>query len=89
MGLCPNILKYKPEFMIHGDDWLEGPLAPFRDRALEALSSYGGKLIKFLIQEIFQKPPSQEQIVRNIPEIRQSSLKRLKSKKYIANFRSS
>ena len=22
---APNIKKYKPNFMIHGDDWLEGP----------------------------------------------------------------
>lgn len=39
-----NLLKYRPEFMIHGDDWLEGPLAPYRQKAIEALSVYGGKV---------------------------------------------
>ena len=33
----PNILKYKPDFMIHGTDWNDGPLLPFRNLALDSL----------------------------------------------------
>ena len=43
---APSILKYKPDFMVHGTDWLTGPLAPYRDLAIKALESYGGKLIE-------------------------------------------
>ena len=43
---APNIRKYKPDIMIHGDDWIEGPLAPYRDEAIEALNEYGGKLVE-------------------------------------------
>jgi len=43
---APNLLKYKPDIMVHGDDWLEGPLVPYRDRARAALAEYGGHLIE-------------------------------------------
>ena len=43
---APSILKYKPDFMVHGTDWLIGPLAPYRELAIKALESYGGKLIE-------------------------------------------
>ena len=41
-----NIDKLKPEFVIHGDDWIEGPLAPIRKNVIKTLDSYGGKLIE-------------------------------------------
>jgi len=41
-----NIIKIKPDYMVHGDDWLDGPLAPIRENVLDALNSYGGKLIE-------------------------------------------
>ena len=43
---APNIRKYRPDFMIHGDDWLDGPLALYRDKAIKALAEHGGELIE-------------------------------------------
>ena len=40
-----NILKYKPQFVIHGDDWIKGD-RHLRIRVKKALKSYGGKLIE-------------------------------------------
>ena len=40
-----NILKYKPQFVIHGDDWIKGD-RHLRTRVKKALKSYGGKLIE-------------------------------------------
>ena len=40
-----NILKYKPDYFIHGDDWLAEPTY-LRENVLKALSTYGGKLIE-------------------------------------------
>ncbi len=42
-----NLLKYKPDFVIHGDDWVSGFQKPIRDEVLETLNSYGGKLVEF------------------------------------------
>jgi phosphoenolpyruvate phosphomutase len=79
----PNISKYQPDFMIHGDDWLEGPLAPYRTKAINALQIYGGQLIEIP----YTKEVSSSKIVKNLmdvgitPEIRKSTLKRLLSAK--------
>lgn len=40
-----NILKYKPQFVIHGDDWIKGD-RHLRTRVKKALKSYGGKLVE-------------------------------------------
>ena len=38
-----NILKLKPDYMIHGDDWKYGKEKSLRVNALKALKKYGGK----------------------------------------------
>ncbi len=74
-----NLIKYKPDYMIHGDDWLSGPLAPFRELAIKALNTYGGKLIEIP----YTKGISSTKLIENFkevgttPDMRRSSLKRL------------
>ena len=34
-----------PDYIIHGDNWLEGPMKAIRDNAERLLAKYGGKLI--------------------------------------------
>ena len=41
-----NLKALKPDFMIHGDDWHEGPMSRIRENCVEVLTSYGGKLIE-------------------------------------------
>jgi phosphoenolpyruvate phosphomutase len=41
-----NVKKLKPDYFVHGDDWLEGPLAPIRDDVIAELAAYGGKLVE-------------------------------------------
>lgn len=85
---APNIRKYRPDFMIHGDDWLDGPLAPYREKALDALAEYGGKLIEIP----YTKGVSSSAVVENLllagttPEIRKGTLKRLLQAKAITRF---
>lgn len=42
-----NLLLYKPDFVVHGDDWSIGVQKPVRDEVIEILSSYGGKLVEY------------------------------------------
>ena len=42
-----NLLKYKPDIVVHGDDWLTGPQAPIREKVIKVLSTYGGELVEF------------------------------------------
>lgn len=39
------IKEIKPDYIIHGDNWLEGPMRAIRDRASVLLESYGGRII--------------------------------------------
>ena len=36
----------KPDYMIHGDNWCEGPQRILRENAVKNLEKYGGKLIE-------------------------------------------
>ncbi|MCC8028112.1 MAG: adenylyltransferase/cytidyltransferase family protein [Clostridium sp.] len=42
----PNLLKYKPDYMVHGTDWREGPLASVRARAMEVMAQWGGEIVE-------------------------------------------
>ena len=39
-----NLLKYKPDIVVHGDDWKTGFQEPIRREVIEVLKSYGGEL---------------------------------------------
>lgn len=85
---APNIRKYRPDFMIHGDDWLNGPLAPYRELALKALAEYGGKLIEIPYTRGITSSGMIENMlsVGTTPEIRKGTLKRLLQVKPITRF---
>ncbi len=42
----PNIVKYKPDYIIHGDDWLQGPDKYIRDEVFKVMEAMGGKVIE-------------------------------------------
>jgi phosphoenolpyruvate phosphomutase len=41
-----NIKKYKPDYVVHGDDWMHGPELNLRKNVIKELKKYGGKLIE-------------------------------------------
>lgn len=41
-----NLQKYKPDFLVHGDDWKSGIQRETRRRVIEALKEWGGKLVE-------------------------------------------
>jgi phosphoenolpyruvate phosphomutase len=85
---APNLRRYRPDFMVHGDDWLEGPLAPYRQKALAALAEYGGKLIEIPYTQgvSSQSLVSQMQGLGTTPDIRRRTLKRLLAAKPLSRF---
>jgi len=40
-----NLKKIKPQYVVHGDDWLTGVQQNVRKRVVEALAEWGGKVI--------------------------------------------
>ena len=41
-----NLRKLRPDFMVHGTDWRKGPLAEVRQKAINIMSEWGGKVIE-------------------------------------------
>lgn len=75
----PNLRLIKPDFVVHGDDWTEGVQQKIRQRVIEILAEWGGKLIEIP----YTKGISSTQLNANLkeigttPEIRLKRLKRL------------
>ena len=42
-----NLRKIRPEFVVHGDDWKKGVQKNVRQKVIDVLSEWGGKLIEF------------------------------------------
>jgi len=41
-----NLTKIKPEFVVHGDDWISSKQSKYRQEVIELLKEWGGKLIE-------------------------------------------
>ena len=73
-----NILKYRPSVMVHGDDWKHGDGLELRSDALQALGSYGGRLIEIPHTPGISSTWIAEKVrdMGTTPEIRRRSLRR-------------
>ena len=41
-----NLTDLKPDIVVHGDDWKDGPQLKFREEVIDLLKQWGGKLIE-------------------------------------------
>ena len=46
LDYTPNLMKLRPDYVIHGDDWKQGPQKSIRERVIEILKTWGGQLIE-------------------------------------------
>jgi phosphoenolpyruvate phosphomutase len=46
LNYTTNLQKYRPDFVVHGDDWREGIQSQVRKQVISALSEWGGELIE-------------------------------------------
>ena len=60
----PNLRKLKPDYMVHATDWRTGPLAQVRQRAIDVMAEWGGKVI----EPEYTKGISTTQIIKEIEE---------------------
>ncbi len=80
-----NILKLKPNYFVHGDDWIFGRDKNLRAGTIKALRKIGGKLIEIpYTKNISSKFLKKSMYLEStIPTNRQSTLKRLLEAKKI------
>ena len=46
LNYIPNLLKLKPDFVVHGTDWREGVQAKTRQGVIDTLAQWGGRLVE-------------------------------------------
>ena len=81
----PNLLKYKPDYIIHGDDWVYGPDKYLRDEVYKTMEQLGGEVIEIPYTKGISASSLKEEIdsLGVTPQARLSSLRRLISAKPI------
>ncbi len=74
-----NLEQYKPDIVVHGDDWCEGFQKPIRDEVVDILKGYGGKLIEFPYagEEKYRNLEQRQRLELSMPEMRRGRLRRM------------
>lgn len=75
----PNLVKYKPDYIIHGDDWLQGPDKYIRDEVFKVMEVMGGKVIEIPYTKGITSSGLAEELesLGTTPQARLKSLRRL------------
>ena len=75
----PNLKKYKPDYIIHGDDWKSGALKKERDDVFAVMKEIGGEVVE-IPYTLGIDSSSVNEAIRSIgttPDIRLKTLRRL------------
>lgn len=75
----PNLKKYKPDIIIHGDDWKTGALSKVREEVYETMKELGGEVVEIPYTKGIESSALAEQVrsIGTTPEIRMKTLRRL------------
>ncbi len=73
-----NILKYKPDYVVHGDNWVNGFQEPIRKEVIETLKTYGGELIEYPHSDDpkYKAIDDRARLELSLPDFRRARLKR-------------
>jgi len=75
----PNLLKYKPDYIIHGDDWKDNKYKSLRDDVFKTMEQIGGKVIEIPYTYGIDSSSLAKEIdaLGTTPEARMKKLRRL------------
>ncbi len=75
----PNLKKYKPDFMIHGDDWKTNYLSKIREDCFEVVKEWGGQIVEIPYTQGINSTALAENAstIGTTPDIRRATLRRL------------
>lgn len=79
----PNIKRLRPDFVVHGDDWITGVQSKVRAQVVRELAKWGGKVIDVPYTQGISSTRLNKSISSNgtTPDRRRSQLKRLLNSK--------
>lgn len=75
----PNLLKYRPNYIIHGDDWKEGRDSELRDAVFKTMHEIGGEVVEIPYTKGINSSSLGKDIrgIGTTPDIRLKALRRL------------
>jgi phosphoenolpyruvate phosphomutase len=75
----PNLRKYRPDGIIHGDDWKSGRLSKEREKVFEVMKELGGEVIEIPYTQGVNASALNEAMraIGTTPDIRLKTLRRL------------
>ncbi len=75
----PNLKKYKPDFIIHGDDWKVGSLSKIREEVYALMKAQGGEVIEVPYTKGINSSAMNDTMkaIGTTPDIRMKTLRRL------------
>ena len=59
-----NLLKLKPDYVVHGDDWVKGEQSEYREEVKELLKGWGGELVEIAYSADISDQNIKEQLMR-------------------------
>lgn len=80
-----NLLNERPDFVVHGDDWKEGVQKATRQKVIDTIDQWGGKVIDVPYTQGISSTKLNEKLkaIGTTPEIRLNRLRRLLASKPI------
>lgn len=81
----PNLRKYKPDYIIHGDDWKSNYLSRIRDEVFEVMKEWGGQVVEIPYTQGINSSSLAESAssIGTTPDVRRATLRRLIAAKKI------
>lgn len=79
LDYVPNLRQYRPDFVVHGDDWREGVQQDVRRAVVETLAEWGGELVEIPYTKGISSTQLHQamQEIGTTPDLRRNKLRRL------------
>ncbi|MBP5540730.1 MAG: phosphoenolpyruvate mutase [Bacteroidales bacterium] len=79
LDYVPNLLELKPDYVVHGDDWKEGVQQKTRQRIIDCMAAWGGKVVDIPYTQGISSTAMNQRLkeIGTTPEIRMKRLRRL------------
>lgn len=88
LDYTPNLRRYKPDYVVHGDDWREGVQRETRENVMKVLAEWGGNLVEVPYTHGISSTQLNKAMkeIGTTPDIRRNTLRRLLSAKPLLRF---
>lgn len=88
LDYIPNLREFKPNYVVHGDDWREGVQRTVREAVIQALAEWGGELVEVPYTEGISSTQLNKALkeIGTTPDLRRNKLRRLLNAKPLLRF---